>query len=271
MERTAATLSIFLALGVIVAAILGPLGFGVIRFHMNHNAIVQYQGSEVVMLAVALGHLIAARLWWQASPVAPALTIGLALFAIYTFVTVVMPQEYAQFPDGNVERYMLLYFGITALGSALIVLSLNALLRQEISVSQSWRTGTQWVLGVQAGLFLLLWTGQILGLYRSGMTTEVEETRLLFWMVKYLDLGFLIPVAFITIVLLQYHQPLAGMLVLGLSGFITVMLVAISAMTISSFLQNEPEGVLPLAAGMLVLALPSALVWWQWTTAAHTK
>jgi hypothetical protein len=130
-------------------------------------------------------------------------------------------------------------------------------------------TVTKWTLGVQAGLFALMWLAQISNVYRNCFSTDLGETRLLFWLVKYLDLGFVIPAAFITIALLHFGQPLAGTLVIGVAGFVTVMLMTIAAMTISSWVQDQPEGVLALAAGMLVLAIPSALVWWQWVAAAR--
>ena len=182
-----------------------------------------------------------------------------------------MGQEYQQFPEGNAEKFFLLYAAITALAGIVVLLGVNALQGSTLNVSSRWMSITKWTLGVQAGLFALMWLAQITNVYRNGFSTELGETRLLFWLVKYLDLGFVIPAAFLTIALLHHHQPLAGTLVLAVAGFTTVMLVTIAAMTISSWLQDEPEGVLVLAAGMLVLAIPSALVWWQWANAAHTN
>lgn len=268
MERLSAGISGVLSLGIIVAVVLGPLVSNTVRFHMNRNAIVQYQGSEVVMLAVAAGLLLAAWLWRSNSPLAASLALGLALFVIYTMVTVLMGQEFEQFPDGNAEKFFLLYIGITSLASMLAVLAINRLIGSPLDVNPRWTTITTWVLGVEAALFALLWIGQILGTYRNGMTSEVEETRLLFWLVKYLDLGFMIPVIFIALVLLHQQQPLGPVLVVGLAGFVTVMLVAIAAMTIALNVQGESGGSLPLAVGMVVLAIPSALVWWQWVNAA---
>ena len=271
MERFSAAISALLALIIIVGVVLGPLGLGTVQFHMNRNSIVQYQGSEVGVLLVTIGLFISAWLWRSNSHLAAAIALGLALFMIYTMVTVVMGQEYQQFPEGNAEKFFLLYAAITALSAVLALLGLNALFDSSLQVGPRWMTVTKWTLGVQAGLFAMLWLGQITNVYRNGFTTELAETRLLFWLVKYLDLGFMIPATFLTVVLLHYHQPLAGILVLGLSGFITAMLVTIAAMTISSWLHNEPEGVLLLAAGMLVLAIPSALVWWQWANSARTS
>ena len=271
MERLTATLNALLALLIIVGIVLGPLGFESVHFHMNRNSIVQYEGSEVAMLVVAIGLFISAWLWLSNVQTAAAISLGLALFVIYTMVTVVMGQEYQQFPEGNAEKFFLLYAAITALAGIVVLLGVNALQGSTLNVSSRWMSITKWTLGVQAGLFALMWLAQITNVYRNGFSTELGETRLLFWLVKYLDLGYVIPAAFLTLALLHHHQPLASTLVLAVAGFTTVMLVTIAAMTISSWLQDEPEGVLVLAAGMLVLAIPSALVWWQWANAAHTN
>lgn len=271
MERLSTVVLALLAVSIAVGVVLGPLGFGTVQFHMNRNAIVQYQGSEVAMLLVAVGLFISAWLSFSNVRLAASISLGLALFVVYTMVTVVMAQEYEQFPSGNLEKFFLMYAAITALGTVSVILSLNTLITTSPHVSLGWMRLTKWTLGVQAALFALLWLGQIMNVNREGLTPELTETRLLFWLVKYLDLGFVIPVAFITIALLHFHQPLAGILVLGMSGFITVMLIAIAAMTVSSWIQNEPEGVLALAAGMLTVAVPSALVWWQWASAIRAE
>ncbi len=269
MERISTGISAVLALGIVVAVVLGPLVLNTVRFNMNRNAIVQYQGSEVVMLAVAAGLLLAAWLWRSNAQLAASLALGLALFVIYTMVTVIMGEEFQQFPEGNAEKFFLLYIGITSLASVLAVLATSALAGVRLEPGPRWTTITTWVLGIQAGLFGLMWIGQILGIYRNGMSGEIEEARLLFWLVKYLDLGFMIPIIFIALVLLHQHQPLGSVLVIGLAGFVSVMLVAIAAMTIALNVQGESGGSLALAIGMVMLAIPSALVWWQWLQLAE--
>lgn len=268
MERTSAAVSALSALVIIVAIVLGPLGLNTVQFHMNRNAIVQYQGSEVVMLAVAIGLFIAAWLWLSVPRVAASISLGLALFVVYTMITVVMGQEYERFPDGNTEKFFLLYAVATGLASVLVILSFNTLLATKLDMSSGWTTVTKWTLGMQGGIFALMWLGQIMNIYRTGMSPEVEETRLLFWLVKYLDLGFAIPAALTAVALLHFRQPLAGMLVTGVSGFITVMLVAIVAMMVSLWLHDESGGSLVVAASLTLLAIPSALVCWQWVRMA---
>ncbi|MCO5226084.1 MAG: hypothetical protein M9953_12170 [Thermomicrobiales bacterium] len=264
MERLSAWICVLTAVGIFVAAAFGPLGIDLVRFHMCHNAIVQYKGGDVVMIAVGVGLLGSGWLWWIWSGMAAAITSGLALFVIYTFVTVVLPQEYSRYPEGNVAKYMLLYFGITALATTLVGLSLNALMTVRPMVTTSWRIGTQWVLGVQAGLFLLMWLAQVVRASVNGLDGDAAEMPALFWLIRYLDLAFVIPLSFLTIVLLWNRQPLAGMLVPAIVGFTTCMLVAIAAMSLSLWLQHETGGSIPLAVMMCVLAIPSAVVWWKW-------
>lgn len=267
MERLAAVMSVVTAIGIAAAAVLGPLGIGIIRFHMNRNAIVQYKGSEVVMLAAVAGLLMGGWLWLTNAGLAAALSTGLALFVIYTFVTVVMPQEYALYPDGNVERLMLLYFAITALASVLLVLGVNTLVPLSAHVSDGWRTATQWILSIEAILFALMWLSRIAKVYRNGLTDADKEIRGLFWLVKYLDLGFAIPLALLAVVLVRYQQPMATTLVLAIAGFLTCMLVPLAGMAVSLWIHDEAGGSLLLAGIMTGLAVASGLVWFTWARA----
>lgn len=264
MDRSAAVLSAILSVGVIVAAVLGPLGLEIIRFHLNRNAIVQYEGNEVVMILVATALGFAAWRWWEHDALAPALSIGLALFVLYTMVTVVTPQEYEQYPDGNVEKAFLMYFALSALASVLIVLSINRILGLDAPVTGRLRTATQWVMGVEAGIFFLLWISRIVAVYRNGMTDLEKESRALFWLVKYLDLGIAIPIAAITIALLWNHEALGTALVLGFEGFSFVMLLAIAAMSLALVVRNESGGSVVLAIVMMLLAIAPAIIWWKW-------
>lgn len=270
MERFAAMICVLTAVGIVAAAAIGPLGLGIVRFHMSHNAIVQYQGGDVVMILVGIGLLGCGWLFWCHAVAGPPIALGLALFVIYTFMTVVLPQEYSLHPDGNVASYMPLYFGITALATIATALSMNALLSARPHISPGWQKGTQWVIGVQASVFLLMWLSQIIQAGRDGLKGDAAEMPLLFWLIRYLDLGFVIPLSFLTIALLGNRQPLANMLVPAIVGFTTCMLIAIGAMSLGLWLQHESGGSVGLTIAMWAMAAPSAMVWWAWVKAYAT-
>lgn len=267
MERLSALLCLLISVGIFIAAILGPLGLELVHFHMSRNAIVQYQGGDVVTVAIGFALLGCGWLWWQESMQVPAITLGLSLFVIYTFVTVVLPQDYTLYPDGNVKRFMLLYFAITACATMLSALSINSLIGRSPVLSPNWIRVSQWVIGIQAGLFLLMWLSQVMRAANNDLPTDAADMPNLFWLIRYLDLGFVIPLAFMAVIMLRSQQPLAAILVLAVTGFTTCMLIAIAAMSINQWRTDQPGGSIALAIAMVVLALPSAIVWWQWVKA----
>lgn len=267
MERLSALLCLLIGVGIFVAAVLGPLGLGLVHFHMSRNAIVQYQGGDVVMIAIGVGLLGCCWMWWQQAARVHAITLGLSLFVIYTFVTVVLPQDYIRYPEGNVKTFMLLYFAITAGATMLSALSINSLMGRDLLVSPHWIRGTQWVMGVQAGSFLLMWLSQVIRAASRELPSDAADMPLLFWLIRYLDLGFVIPLTFLAVTMLRSQQPLAPILVLAVVGFTTCMLIAIAAMSFNQWRLDQAGGSMVLTVAMLILAIPSAAVWWHWVNA----
>ncbi len=108
--------AIALGAGIAAGAVLGPLALRVIQFRTSANLENQFVGGEVVSLAVVAPALIVAGgLWLRQHRLAPALAFGPALYAVYTYGTAVVGQEYAQY-DGNVEKFFPLYAALVAGG-----------------------------------------------------------------------------------------------------------------------------------------------------------
>ncbi len=130
-HRIAAYLSLLLALGITLAAILGPLVTDTIRFHLPDSLVVQYEGGEVVTLVVVVPMLLLAAVrWLRQDPLAAPLAFGPAAYAVYTFVTAIVGQEYGRYP-GNAERAFFLYAALIALGAAVAIIALADLLQYE--------------------------------------------------------------------------------------------------------------------------------------------
>jgi hypothetical protein len=106
---------ILLGLGLAVSAILGPLGLGIISFRVSPSAQIQLLGGEFVSLVVAAPVAIPAGvLWLQGHRLAPALAIGPAMYAVYTYVQFILGPDYRSYP-GNNESLFPLYVLLTIL------------------------------------------------------------------------------------------------------------------------------------------------------------
>lgn len=252
-HRAAAILSFVLAASIVVAAILGPLITGVIRFHLPDSLVVQYEGGEVVTLFVAVPLLVAAgTLWLRDHRLAPALAFGPAAYTAYTFVTAIVGQEYASY-DGNSGRAFFLYTGLIAAGAAVAVLAVSDLLQQPASLPpERLRQVTAGIFLVIAAFFALAWTGQVLQVYRGHESTEYQQGPTLFWLIKMLDLGFLVPALGAIGIGLLRGSILAARLAYGMVVYAVCMAGAILGMGIAMWIEDDPAA----SVGMIAFLVP---------------
>ncbi len=256
-----ALLSMVLGLLLLTATVLGPLITDRIRFHMSSDALVQFVGGEVVTAIVAVVLVASAPAWLLGHQWPAAVAVGAAAYIVYTFVTVVAGQEYHRYP-GNVEKAFLLYAAITAAGVALLVISFRAL--ATAGNLSGPRQVSGWVLIGIGAVVALLWLGQLAGFYRTGPTQEYETATSLFWLIKYLDLGLVIPLAVFTGLLQRTPSPGTDAAAVAMFGFLSLLLAALFFMALEMLRRGTPGASWVLAIGVVVLLVPSAVVWVRW-------
>lgn len=267
MRSAAAALSLSLGVLLLGAAFLGPLMTGRIRFHMSGDAVTQYVGGEVVTVLIALVLVALTPAWSPDRVWPPAIAAGSAAYVVYTFASVVAGQEYGRYP-GNAERAFLLYTAITALAVALLVVSVRTLASHPMAGP---RTASRWALAGLAVVVALLWLGQVAGFYRAGATPEYESATSLFWLIKYLDLGVVIPLAVIVAILQRSPTPTSDAAVVTLLGFLTCLLAALVLMALEMVRRDTPGASWVVAAGAIALLVPTATVWWRWLLPAAAE
>ena len=250
--------SIALGTGIAVSAVLGPLVLKVIKFRTSEHLENQFVGGEVISLTVVAPAAIAAGvLWLRGHRLAPPIALGPALYAVYTYTTAVVGQEYARY-DGNVERFFPLY---TALGAGGVVIAAYAWSRLgeiERPMPSDRLRGTLAgiFLGI-GGLFALTWAQQIRLVVTGNPTAEYGESPTLFWLIKLLDLGFVFPALLVTGAGLLRRHPAAVKAAYGLSAFATCLVGSIAGMAVVMETTGDPSAepvllaiVLPAAAGL---------------------
>lgn len=260
-----AVLSLVLGLLLLTATVLGPLISDRIRFHMSSDALVQFVGGEIVTAVVAVVLVASASAWWLGHQWPPAVAAGAAAYIVYTFATVVAGQEYHRYP-GNVEKAFLLYAAITAAGVALLVISFRTLVGAGNLSGPRQLSG--WVLIGIGAVVAVLWLGQLAGFYRTGPSQEYETATSLFWVIKYLDLGLVIPLAVITGLLQRTPSPGTDAAAVTMFGFLSLLLAALLFMALEMLRRGTPGASWVLAFGVVVLLVPCAIVWARWLVAA---
>lgn len=250
------SLCIVLAILVAVSVVLGPLMTGRIVQRPADDAIDQFRGSEAVSLLVVVPLLlIAALLSRRANPIAPYLAIAGALFCVYTYVTVITGQEYLQH-DGNVERAFPLYAGMIALGTTISVMAWRTIRETDaVSAPHHTRMRMSWGLIALGIIVALLWATQLWHVYWGTPSSGYTESPALFWTIKLLDYGFVIPVAFMLAEGVRHDRPYAFEAGTALLCFFTILTLGIAAMGVSTMLAQGSAAQLP-----LVMVLAVALV-----------
>jgi len=255
--------SIALGMGIAAGAVLGPLGVKLIEFRLSDHLVNQFIGGEVVSLAVVAPATIAAGvLWLRGHRLAPALAAGPALYAVYTYTTVILGQEYGRY-TGNVERFFPLYAALVAGGVAIATLAWSRLSASDIPVPGDGlrRTLAGIFLGI-GGLVALAWAQQIRLVVTGNPTADYQEGPTLFWVIKLLDFGFLIPLLLATGVGLLRRRPVAIRVAYGLAPFVTCLAASIAGMAIAMEVKGDPSAqpvtlliLLPAMAGLTVATI----------------
>ncbi|HET8523709.1 MAG TPA: hypothetical protein VFL82_10755 [Thermomicrobiales bacterium] len=252
---------IALGAGVAVSSLLGPLVLNVIRFRTSENIENQFIGGDAVSLGlVAPVAIVAGVLWLRDHRLAPALALAPALYAVYTYTSVVLGQEYSRYA-GNVEKFFPLYAGLVAASGVIAAAAWSRLGRVDLVVpSIRLRRGLAGIFIGVGGLFALAWARQIQLVVSGHPTTEYLEGPTLFWLIKLLDFGFVIPAMLATGVGLLRAHPAAVKAAYGLAGFLTCLGGSIAGMAVAMELKQDPSSqplmiviLLPATAGLALL------------------
>lgn len=246
--------SIAFGLGIAASAVLGPLGLEVIEFRLSDHLVNQFIGGEVVSLAVVAPAAIAAGvLWLRGHRLAPALALGPAMYAVYTYTTVIVGQEYGRYA-GNVERFFPLYAALVAGGVAITTLAWSQLAASDVPMPadrlRKALAGTFLAIGVLVGL---AWAQQIRLVVTGDPSADYREGPTLFWAIKLLDVGFVIPLLLATGVGLLRRRPVAVRVAYGLAPFVTCLAAAIAGMAIAMEATGDPSS----QPAMIAVLLPA--------------
>lgn len=263
-QRLSAIVSFVVALGILIAGVLGPLVTGMIRFRLPDAAVNQYVGGEIVTMFIAAPALIAAGvLWLRNHRLAPVIAIGPAAYTVYTFITAIVGQEYGRY-DGNVENAFFLYAGLVLGGWLLVVLAgLDLLMANVPTMPDGLRNVTAGVFLVIAAFFALAWVGQIAQVYGGERSDAYLESPTLFWLIKLMDLGFLLPLFATTGVAMLRGQRLATTLAYGMVSYAVCMAAAVLGMAIAMVLRDDPAASVAMIAFLAPVALLLAFLTWR--------
>lgn len=185
-----------LGAGAALVALLGPLVGGVIRYHASDAAVNQIVGGDVAgLLLVAPWSILAGVLVWRRHIAGPVLALGPALYALYMYSQLALGGDFVRYP-GNSERFFLLYLGLFVLAGAIAVRAWTLIDVERLPQTVRWVDRTVGVFFLVMALFL------VGGLHLPGLidawadqptSTEYLADPMVFWLVKFMDLGIVVP------------------------------------------------------------------------------
>jgi hypothetical protein len=250
-----------LALAMATAAVLGPLVLGVLTYRTSATTLNQALGADAAALVVVAPlTLLAARLVRRRRVAGAALATGVGVFAIYTYIQVIVGQEYLRLP-GNVERFFPLLLAVVVLGEAAVVLGLRALPRQLPVARRIERAVGIALLAVAAFLVLGLHLPTMLTAWSDpSAMTQYASSPTPFWLVKLMDLGVVVPAAVTTGVGLLRAAPWARRAAYAMLTGYDCLAISVTAMAVLMLVKDDPDASAGLAVGFgLVTAVLVAL------------
>jgi hypothetical protein len=232
------------ALGVGVAAngILGPLVLGIIQPRISVTMGNQLVGGEIIsLLLVAPLAMAAAVLWIRRHPLAAVLAIGPALYSVYTYVQFAVGPQFDRYP-GNSERFFPLFLLLVVLGWTTALSAWRAL---SVAPMPPVARIVRWMLGVLLvaanGGFAIAWASSIHGVLTGrAFMAEYQLDQTLFWLIRLMDLGFVIPIGVVIGFGLMANRGWATRAAYAFGGLQVLLSSAVASMAIVMILRRDP-------------------------------
>jgi hypothetical protein len=181
---------------------------------------------------------------------------------IYTGLTVGIGQEWGNPAyTGNVENYFGLFWFLIV-GGLIIGISALSMFSDEDAPEFNPRNLKIYaiVIGLFLLLFLMMWVSEVFEVLATGDTSSgsYQNAPVLFWVIRYFDLGLTIPLGYIALYLLLTRPKKAYSVILLFFGFFVTLGSAVNSMGWMMYLGGDPE-LQP--AGLIIFGILGIVSW----------
>lgn len=244
-ERAFGVGAIVLGLGTALVTLLGPLGLGAIRYHASQGAVNQVLGGDVAgLLLVAPAAVVAGVLALRRNPAGPVLALGPAAYVLYTETQLALGGDFVRYA-GNSERFFLLFLALFVLAGTLLVRAWTSL--DAAGLPAFSRRFARFV----AGFALVIAAFLVVGLHLPGVVASLRAPPsgsagpadpAVFWLVKFMDLGVVVPIMVAFALGLLRNRGWAHKAMYAVVGWIALLGTAVAGMAIVMQATGDPEG-----------------------------
>ena len=179
-------------------AVLGPLILDVIHFRTSVSGLSQVRGGDLAALVIVVPVCGGVGvLAWRDHRAAPVLALAPAFFAMYTYSQLILGNEYLRLP-GNIERFFPLLLVMFIVAAAVAIRGWALANPEELPASSRRLARGNGITLVVIAAFVALGLHlptlvDALGDHPGGAAYLGAPT--LFWVVKFYDLGIVVPAA----------------------------------------------------------------------------
>ena len=237
--------AITVGLDLIAFSLMGSLWLHIIHYRTSPSAIYQLVGQDIVNLAIlAPLCLLGGVLRIMNRPMAKYLLIMTPLYLVYTALSYGMGMEWGHPAyTGNSEDFFFLFLWLMIGGFTILFDSLGSFagfqggkpLRRTVLVPYSV------IFGVFLVLFAMMWLSEVGQVIDTGTSRGYSAAPVAFWVVRYFDLGFTIPLGFISIYLLWSRPRSSFPVQMLFYGFFLTMGLGVNAMGLSMRVMGDPD------------------------------
>jgi hypothetical protein len=259
LERSLASLlAIISGIILIVLSLRGPLGSGEISYHTHPLIVNQLIGQDIINLfPVSFILIIGGILLYYKKNLGKYLLISTPLFMIYYALSYTMGWEWMEKSySGNSEQYFFCYLFVLISALVIMLYCLSVFPKKR---KGNFKRPALAVYSVGMGLFLAvfagMWIKQILEVQATGTTKGYDIAPMAFCLVRTIDLGFCVPLGYISIYLLWTRVSEAFAIQFLFYGFFVTQILAVVAMGTSMYLNQDPTIKLGELAFFIFLAL----------------
>jgi hypothetical protein len=256
-RRTLALGFVALAALITTYVALGPLLSERIRFSTSASGLNQIRGGDLAALCVVVPACLAvAWLIRRGHPAGPVLGLAPATFAMYTYSQLALGNEYLDRP-GNLERWFLLLLALFVLAAALAVTCWATSPASSLPpTSRRLERGSGVLLLVMA-FFVVV--GLHLPSFVDALRSPAEGAAYLatpntFWVVKFYDLGIVVPAAVAVGVGLLRRRAWARKPAYAILGGYVLLAWSVAGMTWTMAANDDPDASLVISLVMTALA-----------------
>jgi hypothetical protein len=238
-----ALFTIISAILMIYLAVMGPMFAGAIKYKTGDIVNNQLIGQDAVNLFIISPlMIIAGILLIMKNPFSKYLLIATPLFLLYYALSYTIGFEWSSCVyTGNSEKYFFHFLFIIIAALIILIYSIHVFPK---NVKPTFQKKGLTIYSVLCSVFLILfammWVKEVFEVMKTGTSRGYDIAPTTFWLVRAFDLGFSIPLGFISIYLLWSKPRESFPMQMMFFGFFITMALAVNAMGIMMLVKKDP-------------------------------